>query len=441
MSNLGDPSGDGVQTKPWRPVSSPNIGPPPNSLVRGFGTDFPPRPGGQATLPSNVGGPSGGYGVPPLNPLPIPTASSFATLQQQIPAINQQVSPLQKSVQSPQDIPRSLQLQTSGPGAQVALSQVAAMQNLYSYSSHLPASQPPPQQSISPATAPQAPLNINLRPTPVSSAIDQLPTHAPQQALQQMQHPPSQLAQLLSQQTQTLQATFQSSQQAFSQLQQQLQSMQQPNQSSSMPQNGQAGKQQWSGVGIPTVVSTTGSTPVGDVPSAAPKISQSVAPVRFNWTEHTSPDGFKYYFNSITRESKWEKPEELVQFEQQQQQQKPVQQTQTQLHQQVLQSQQVTQQPQQVHQLQTQYHGHQQLQQSFYSSSYPTPGVGQNAQYPTSGVGQNAQYPASGVGQNAQEYGRTQIPLGADSIKDSSRIQQGHQSVQEFMWKNRATGT
>ena len=23
-----------------------------------------------------------------------------------------------------------------------------------------------------------------------------------------------------------------------------------------------------------------------------------------NWTEHTSPEGFKYYYNSITRESK-----------------------------------------------------------------------------------------------------------------------------------------
>lgn len=62
-----------------------------------------------------------------------------------------------------------------------------------------------------------------------------------------------------------------------------------------------------------------------------------------NWTEHTSPEGFKYYYNSITRESKvrndahhvnfsqfcglflratvslqWEKPEEYVLYEQQQ---------------------------------------------------------------------------------------------------------------------------
>lgn len=30
-----------------------------------------------------------------------------------------------------------------------------------------------------------------------------------------------------------------------------------------------------------------------------------------NWTEHTAPDGRRYYYNSLTRESRWEKPEEL----------------------------------------------------------------------------------------------------------------------------------
>lgn len=29
------------------------------------------------------------------------------------------------------------------------------------------------------------------------------------------------------------------------------------------------------------------------------------------WTEHTSPDGRKYYFNSITKQSSWDKPDEL----------------------------------------------------------------------------------------------------------------------------------
>lgn len=29
------------------------------------------------------------------------------------------------------------------------------------------------------------------------------------------------------------------------------------------------------------------------------------------WTEHKAPDGRKYYYNTITRESRWDKPEEL----------------------------------------------------------------------------------------------------------------------------------
>jgi len=34
------------------------------------------------------------------------------------------------------------------------------------------------------------------------------------------------------------------------------------------------------------------------------------------WSEHTTPDGKKYYFNSKTQVSTWEKPEELQEEQQ-----------------------------------------------------------------------------------------------------------------------------
>ena len=33
------------------------------------------------------------------------------------------------------------------------------------------------------------------------------------------------------------------------------------------------------------------------------------------WTEHTSPEGKKYYYNSETQESVWEKPQEMKDWE------------------------------------------------------------------------------------------------------------------------------
>ncbi|XP_028787831.1 flowering time control protein FCA-like isoform X1 [Neltuma alba] len=35
------------------------------------------------------------------------------------------------------------------------------------------------------------------------------------------------------------------------------------------------------------------------------------------WTEHRSPEGFKYYYNSVTQQSQWEKPGELTLSERQ----------------------------------------------------------------------------------------------------------------------------
>ena len=33
------------------------------------------------------------------------------------------------------------------------------------------------------------------------------------------------------------------------------------------------------------------------------------------WSEHTAPDGKKYYYNTRTAESVWEKPKELFEWE------------------------------------------------------------------------------------------------------------------------------
>eukprot|EP00271_Cylindrocystis_brebissonii_P005206 TRINITY_DN17172_c0_g1_i1.p1 TRINITY_DN17172_c0_g1~~TRINITY_DN17172_c0_g1_i1.p1 ORF type:complete len:688 (+),score=262.13 TRINITY_DN17172_c0_g1_i1:187-2250(+) len=44
-------------------------------------------------------------------------------------------------------------------------------------------------------------------------------------------------------------------------------------------------------------------------------------PATCDWSEHTSPEGHKYYYNSVTAESRWEKPAEMTAFEASQQQQ------------------------------------------------------------------------------------------------------------------------
>lgn len=31
----------------------------------------------------------------------------------------------------------------------------------------------------------------------------------------------------------------------------------------------------------------------------------------FEWSEHRAPDGRTYYYNSVTKESRWDKPDSL----------------------------------------------------------------------------------------------------------------------------------
>ncbi|XP_022760714.1 flowering time control protein FCA [Durio zibethinus] len=450
--NFGDAIGDHVPPTAWNPMSPQNMGTTSNPGIRSMGSHLLPR-SGDLVKPLNPGGPFGG---PSDGSLPGFAVSSLSTSQQgfnqpssQVPTVGQQISPLQKPLQSPQHLPPSFQLHPLGsvsysqmqtanvgqlqvplPGSQTPFSQPLPTQHLVGLSGQLPASRPQVQQNASSAAALQSPLSVNLPPNLQANSVtttanpQNLPVPIQQQLLHPLQQSPSQLAQMLSQQTQTLQASFQSSQHAFSQLQQQLQLMQPSNQNMILQQNSQASKQQWAGMTQQTVGSTPANTPGTDVPSsasatAAPVMTPTVAPVECHWTEHTSPDGFKYYHNSLTRESKWEKPEELILFEQQQQQKQqkpPVQQSQTQS----IPAQQASQQVQPQTQLQTKIRHPPQLQQPFFPTLYPASGVGNQ--------------------QNTQELGYGQLPVVA-SGNDPTPFQQGLQTVQDLAWKNKPSGT
>ncbi|KAK3018599.1 hypothetical protein RJ639_004931 [Escallonia herrerae] len=443
--NLGEPMPNGIPSNAWRQMSPQNMAPSSNAGMHSFGSQL--LPGGGDMTASSV--------------------QSYNQSLTHLPSSGQLVSPLQKAHESPQKFPSSLQLQPQTPASysqtQTSSESLLHLQNPKSasqtpfgqevsqhYLGQSPVSKPQILQNA-PSAAAQVPwnnnlpgpLNNNLPPHVISSVANQQQPPAQQKQLPPLNQPPSQLAQMLSQQTQTLQASFQSSQQAFSQLQQQLQLMQPSNQGVPMQQNAQPYKQQtpWAGVVPKSAVSTPANQPVADVPPAAtsspavPVASRLVAPTKCNWTEHTAPDGYKYYHNSITQESKWEKPEELTLYEQQQEQQphqKPlVQQPQSQPHphphpqgpfmQHVSQTPHLQLHNQSQTQLQSQLRHPQQVQQSFQSSSYQAPGLTGH--------------------RNIQEFGYMQFPTAVSPANDPSRFQQGLPSAQELTWKNKPSGS
>ncbi|KAG6726266.1 hypothetical protein I3842_02G072200 [Carya illinoinensis] len=459
--NFGDPMGDRIPPNAWHPISPPNLRPPSNADIRGFGGQLLPRSSDMAVPLNPAGLLSGIDGVADGSHLgqAVTSQQSFNQSMPQLQPVSQQISPFQKPVQSPQHLPPSIQYHPQTPASyaqmqmpraslqqlgqpqlphsagQTPFSQALPSQQLLGLGGQLSVSQPQVHQTASSAGVLPTPLDINLKPHSVSIVPNQLrpPASMSQQLLPPLQQPPSQLAQMLSQQTQTLQASFQSSQQAFSQLQQQLQLMQPSNQGLTSQQSSQAIKPQtqWAGV-VPQIVASTLATtaPATDVPSsksaapAVPLLTQAVAPVKCNWTEHTSPDGYKYYHNGVTGESRWEKPEELALLEQKHHQKPQVQQPQSQSIPHVPSAQQVrqTQQLQMQAQLQTQLHQQQQqLQQPTLSSLYQASGVTGH--------------------QNVQDPGYTQLQVVAGSVSDPTRFQQGLQASQEWMWKNKPAGT
>ncbi|XWS31848.1 hypothetical protein CRYUN_Cryun23aG0111300 [Craigia yunnanensis] len=142
-------------------------------------------------------------------------------------------------------------------------------------------------------------------------------------------YPPGQQAQsqptsLPLQQTQTPQESSQSSHQAVSE----------QKQVHLIPSSSQIPGQQNSNV--PKLEpSQTGSSQTIAATSVAPTITQSletVAPLECDWSEHTCPDGHKYYYNCVTCESRWNKPEEFTLFEKLLQKQQKLQNLGQQLH-------------------------------------------------------------------------------------------------------------
>ncbi|WCJ22348.1 Flowering time control protein FCA [Euphorbia peplus] len=61
-------------------------------------------------------------------------------------------------------------------------------------------------------------------------------------------------------------------------------------------------------VQVPLESSLTGSNPLSP---------ETADPQECDWSEHSCPDGYKYYYNCVTYESSWEKPDELTSFHQQ----------------------------------------------------------------------------------------------------------------------------
>ncbi|CAN0855318.1 Flowering time control protein FCA [Linum grandiflorum] len=310
--NYGESMGD----HSWRPISQQNMGPPPNVGVHGPGNQLPPM-SGDLQVPFN----QGGFGGPPNGAFQgpfIPSTGQAICNFNVIILLDQtwkQCSNLNFVVQNfnqPLHIPPT--------GHQMPPMQ----QNSFQSSQHLPPPSFPNTQMPHPAQQnmppiPSQPLPSQQLPA-VSSAAPWIPlptgsqSHiGPNQPLQSahfqpqfLQQAPSQSAQTLSQQEQPLQA----SQQPFSQPQQHIQSC-------------QPARPQWTGMAPQMGASVPASTLASDVhPStksapAAASVAQPATSDRSDWSEHTSPEGNKYYYNCETCESRWEMPAELSTTKQQ----------------------------------------------------------------------------------------------------------------------------
>ncbi|VFQ61013.1 unnamed protein product [Cuscuta campestris] len=434
--NLTEPAYGQNAPNSWRPMPAFNPSQVSNAInTHGFGNQVSPR-SNDMQAPSSLGGRgASGDNSFPMRPVPSPSmaqqgghsssgdssypgfpvsSSSSSSMSQkgsnqplvQSLSIGQQNSPSQKPLPSPQHFPSSLQQQKS------------PMLHGYGHPDTRIHGYGQPQVPIIPPSAGQTPVGKAMTPqqnVPSGSSNQQ---HQAQQTLQHQ--PPSQLAQMMSQQTQTLQASFQSSQQAFSQLQHQQRQMMQPpsNQNATTTQLQQHSS--WPGH------AQQQPPPVTSFQSPLVATSQPVAAFKCDWTEHTAPDGYKYYHNSVTGESKWEKPEELTLFEQQQQKQQEQTKPSS-----------TTQQPQMQSYPQQGISQHQafHMQGQYQSPLQIQLRAPQQLQQQTSQAPSYHQDPGRIVQRSNQEHSYAHLPHAAGSANDTLHIQQGLHAGQEWMSK------
>lgn len=114
---------------------------------------------------------------------------------------------------------------------------------------------------------------------------------------------PPELSSVPLQHAQAPEECIQSSQQAISEMQDQTQNSEQQ-------QVLQIPVPETAGVGSKSNTVSSISTV-----SAEPSSPEKVDLQECDWSEHSCPDGYKYYYNCITCESRWQKPEELALFQ------------------------------------------------------------------------------------------------------------------------------
>ncbi|KAL6639824.1 hypothetical protein ACP70R_022646 [Stipagrostis hirtigluma subsp. patula] len=417
-ANLDEPRGRHIPPDSWHPSSPRSMAP---HQYNNFGSDNPLALQG-STVTSSADTTAFRPQMYPGNgslqsQTAVPTSSHMGMNPQILQGHHlggQQIPPMQKPPGPPQNFPVQLQSTQQGQQLQGTIPQMGQLQTPQStgpvsFGQNIPSMQLPGQPSVSQplmqqnATlgALQAPSSVQSNPMQGVTGQQQLPTSVAPQMLQQQM--PSQAPQLLLQQQAALQSSYQSSQQAIFQLQQQLQLMQQQSNLNQQPP-AQVPNQQSPLSGQPVRSSDPGApgaiilTNINEIPQ---QVTSPAVPLTCNWTEHSSPEGFKYYYNSITRESKWEKPEEYVLYEQQQQKLLLLQQQQQKLAVQQLQS--------------------------------PPQGQSLPSMQPIQQLPQ-AQQGQTQMQMKQQELNYSQLQ--AAGTIDPSRIQQGIQAAQERAWKS-----